>query len=647
MVNVLVRNTIETYPPEWRLIHEPLQNAIDSFLDSRGRPIPMGGRTPQVEVRLNLGSNTAVISDNGKGIPTSGFTNFLILGNGTKSGATVADHKHLLKGSQGVGIKSTVFTSEIFRVRTTSENKHWEMDLPSYANYSDPEFSGEVLEPEATATEEPSGTEVTVRLRDYTVAAFVRDRITQFFDDASLDYRSANALGQIPLEENRTTGPWDPMEILGRYFRRDSYAGCVSRSLGVGGLPEIRFKLKVCCDFLPEEQEKYNVPGTSAWVTGTAPESISRVAYIDYQELISKLPPRERPRIATDYQAIMEAGRKFDRPTVFHRTLGREDIERLLGHLRKRRTTDPASASLNILEPDEVAIDRNRTALERVNGAILFVASRRFQRTKLAHASSIALSVNGLPTDILLEFTGSELGYVPSVHFILDVDETLGYGKRNLPPRSKGVYNALGRDLWQNLHKLAGYLVAEDDEFDWTAAGTRFDRAMEFGKVLPDTDPRRAIAEDLMGRVTLPETEEDVVAAYFHMAGRGLVPPYRFVRLNDRTIYDGLTAAPKPPNSFQDGNLLTIEFKRSTSDLCRADESRRQRFEDIQLAIVWEASADEDLPIEYASVTREADISYPNYYSGANYRLKKNRNTVQVLALKDIFEAAVAARSAG
>ena len=53
-----------------------------------------------------------------------------------------------------------------------------------------------------------------------------------------------------------------------------------------------------------------------------------------------------------------------------------------------------------------------------------------------------------------------------------------------------------------------------------------------------------------------------------------------------------------------------MEFKRSTADLCEADLARRQNFEDIQLAIVWEATPDSDLPAAYVCVTRETDLGF-------------------------------------
>lgn len=643
MVRVLVTNTIETYPAEWRLIHEPIQNAIDSFLTDSGNPIPMGGEEPTVTVELHLGSNRVVVRDNGKGIPESGFTNFLFLGDGTKSTKTTASRRHLLMGSQGVGIKSTFFTSDLFRVKTACAGRAWEMSLPGFASFEDSNFDGDVSEPEAKRSEGHSGTEVEVRLSGYSVWDFVGERLRTFFETAGLDYKAADSSGKLTLDNGRKIGPFDPLRILTRYFKRESYAGCVSRTLSIAGLPPIKFELLVDCDFPASDQPKYHVPGTKPLVAGSKLLVTDSVAYLDYRDVIMQLAEKARPQIVSDYVRILELGRKFERPTVFYRVLAKDDVIRLLGNLRKRRSTDPTPDLPNILDEDPAALTRNHSALERVNGAVLFVASSRFQRTQLAHRSSFSLSVNGVPTDILLEISGSELGYVPSVHFVLDVNETLGYGKRNLAPRSKGLYNQLGKDLWRTLHKLAKLLVAEDEEFDWTNTGTPFDKPAEFANVIPQGTTTSARTLELLGRVTLPTTEEDVIGTYFHLAGKGFVPAYRFVRLNDRTIYDGLAIRPAPPAAFKENDLLIIEFKRDTADLCKSDETRRQRFEDIQLAIVWEASPDEDLPIDYVSVNHDADIGYSTYLPGANYRLKKGRNSVQVLALKDIYEGLLSA----
>jgi len=641
MVEALLRNTIETYPNEWRLINEPLQNAIDSFVDEKtGLPISNLPKVPHVTIALKLGSNLVTIRDNGCGVPLTHFSDFLILGAGTKGLPIAAPAKRLLKGSQGVGIKSTVFTSSYFHVRTVCDGQVWEKDLPGFSSYANPGFSEEIEEPEARETKEPSGTEIQVRLENYTVWDFVKERATEFFQTVGIDNSQVDPEGKVLLDDNpeRKVGPFAIERILMRYFKKDTYAGCVSRSLGLPNLPEVKFELALEYDFPADDQSKFSIPGVEPIPAGKFKSVTDRVGYVDFGELVSRLPPKHQPSIASDYKQLLQVGQKFDRPTVFYQILQKSDIIALLGSVRRRRPTDPPGPTPYVLVEDSGAVETNQTALDRINGGILFVSSRPFQRTVLGHKSSITLAVNGLPTDISLEVTGAALGYIPSVHFVLDVDERLGYGKRNLPPRSKGLYNQLAKDLWKNLHKLAGYIVSEQEDRDWTLTGVLFNPREELATIIDPATREGGALRRLLGRIAYPRTEEDVVGAYFFMSGAGLVPRQRFLRLNDVTVYDGLAADSESNSVPMAEELLTVEFKFSTLQLCQSEEQGRQRFQDIQLAIVWEATDQADLPPGYSSVAKEGDIGFAGYLPGANYRLKRGRNWVQVLALRDIFQ---------
>jgi len=366
---------------------------------------------------------------------------------------------------------------------------------------------------------------------------------------------------------------------------------------------------------------------------------------LNFAELIHQLPLRRRPDIVSDYKHILESGQHYSRPTVFYTVLTNDDFQQLLGTVRRRRPIDPHNEFPNILVHDANAIDRNRRALTKVNGGLMFVASRTFLRTVLAHKASASLSVNGIPTDLTIEITGAELGYLPGMHLVIDVDETLGYGKRNLAPTSKGAYNKFATDLWKTLHHLAGYIIGEEEERDLTVVGVRFNKPAEFRKIFDlgvDSNRRRA---ELLGRASLPESEEDVVATYFSMAARGLVPLYQFIRLSDITIYDGLALRTESIDAANEGDIIVVEFKPNTYELCKSDEARRQRFDEMQLAIVWEANDPADLPPNYTTLHREADIGYSGYLPGANHRVKRGRDSIQVIALKDIVEDALAGRA--
>jgi len=635
-VESLLENTIETYPDEWRLIHEPLQNAIDSFIDEgTERPIVTLPAEPTVKLELKLGTNSVVVTDNGKGVSLDNFQNFLFLGGGTKGNRIGANARKLLKGSQGVGIKATVFTSDHFKIRTVCSGKYWEKELPNFSEYSDPSFTGEIEEPPVIQTNEPSGTQVELTLKDYSVFKFITDRVKAFYEVIGIGDQDFDESGNIILDGKKL----DPLRIervLMRYFKTQSYVGDVSRRIFQGDLPRIKFELLLNCDFSKEKEQEFVIKGFKPLKSGDLISLDDWVEYLDFDAEINKLDPKKRPKIVTNYKEILENGKKFDQPTVFSQILNKDDIIKLLGKLRKRGKNDPPASTENILMDDNSKIVEYYSAIYKVNGAILYIAPRPFNRRFLVHRPTVTISVNGLPTDISLEITGGALGYVPSVHFILDVNETLGYGKRNLPSRSKGTYTALMKELWRNIQRLASFIVAEEEPRDRTVEGIHFDRNLENSKI-QDYDSREG--KELMqslGRCTVPETEEDVVSAYFFLAGKGLVYPYKFVRLNDRTVYDALSVHPSINSVPTPEQLITVEFKFSAKQLCESDEDGRQRFEDIQLAIVWKIGEIDDLP-EYSYQSKEGDTSNFKYLPSSNYRLKHGRHSLSVICLEDIL----------
>jgi hypothetical protein len=636
-VKSLLENTIETYPSEWRLIHEALQNSIDSFIDeTTGSPILNLPPDPTVRVELKLGSNSVKVSDNGKGVSINHFPDFLFLGSGTKGKRVPENVRKLLKGSQGVGIKATVFTSEHFKIRTICANKYWEKEFPNFSNYLDPNFTEEIEEPTEIVRNEPSGTELELALKNYSVLDFINDRVREFFEAIRLDDKKVDESGNLLFEDEKKAPKFRIEKVLMRYFKTQTYVGDISRRITAGVLPKIKFELILNCDFPKEDEQRYAIKGFWPMKAGDVITSIDTVEYLDFISEIKKIDKKLQPKIVTNYKEIMENGKKFEQLTVFSQVLTKQDIEDLTGKLKRRGKNDPPGSTENVLVRDNDKISANYLALYKINGAMLYIAPRPFNRRILGHRPTITVSVNGLPTDITLEVTGGALGYVPSVHFVLDVDETLGYGKRNLPPRSKGIYTALMRELWRNIQKLASFIVAEDETIDRTLTGTTFDLKEQWGKVIDKNSKEGRELLENFGRVTYPETEEDVVQAYFYLAGKGIVYPYKYVRLNDNTVYDALAVDLNSLSPLTPEQLVTVEFKYSAKQLCESNEEGRQRFQDIDLAIVWEIEEMDNFP-DYISVPKEGDVSEFKYPPSANYRLKHGRYTVPVICLKDIL----------
>ncbi|GAG89811.1 unnamed protein product, partial [marine sediment metagenome] len=59
-----------------------------------------------------------------------------------------------------------------------------------------------------------------------------------------------------------------------------------------------------------------------------------------------------------------------------------------------------------------------------------------------------------------------ELGYLLNIHFIIDLDTTLGYGKRNIPSVVKGQVDAFFADIFRLLRRLARAIVGERDAIE-------------------------------------------------------------------------------------------------------------------------------------------------------------------------------------
>lgn len=65
-----MRIAVETYHRDWRLLQEPLQNAIDSFIDQEtGKAINFEtNHKPTVSIIFDIDKDLVTVKDNGSGI---------------------------------------------------------------------------------------------------------------------------------------------------------------------------------------------------------------------------------------------------------------------------------------------------------------------------------------------------------------------------------------------------------------------------------------------------------------------------------------------------------------------------------------------------------------------------------------------------
>ena len=134
-----ILNKIHTYPFVGLVIHEALQNAVDSFFDLDSSEF-IHRESPTINITFDLNEGIIQVSDNGTGIDVKNLngllkTNFSPKGNLLKN-AELRDARRALKGSQGIGIKLTMLCTRKFELRTvyssSESNMTWRLEFDNW-----------------------------------------------------------------------------------------------------------------------------------------------------------------------------------------------------------------------------------------------------------------------------------------------------------------------------------------------------------------------------------------------------------------------------------------------------------------------------------------------------------------------------------
>ena len=144
---------------EWAFIKEPLQNALDSFY--YGEDSIAEREEYKITLTLDPAENTITIQDNGTGWPRDRVKALYKQNVGDKQSAGSTPTARRQKGSQGLGVKATLFQSKKLKVEARNEGDSWQLELTDFCDYSNtPEWINANLVPDiATRIEEGTLTE--------------------------------------------------------------------------------------------------------------------------------------------------------------------------------------------------------------------------------------------------------------------------------------------------------------------------------------------------------------------------------------------------------------------------------------------------------------------------------------------------------
>lgn len=221
---------------------------------------------------------------------------------------------------------------------------------------------------------------------------------------------------------------------------------------------------------------------------------------------------------------------------------------------------------------------------------------------------------------------------------MLDVDCTLGLGKRNIAPRTKGVIDAFYADVWAMLRRVCPALVGVREGKDPTDLSV-WDKEKEYDSY---NDRENLFRDRPLFFKTTPREEQEVIALFFELLGRKVLKGYFPFRVGgSRAAYDALffigdESTTKLPKKFPSRDLKTVEFKYRLSEIISDFDSQEKFLSDIDLVICWENDCAEDTS-EYNihSLEREGITPLP----GAQLRIQRATQSCQVLVLKDFVNS--------
>src|SRR6185295_8268236 len=280
--------------------------------------------------------------------------------------------------------------------------------------------------------------------------------------------------------------------------------------------------------------------------------------------------------------------------------LDKDQAKRLL--YRYRRQPDGSF----LLEPDHTLLSKHSRTLAILNGIYLVVGQRPYISKYFGIATKQLLSVNGLPTNIVLNPPRGALSYLNNVHILIDVDTKLGFGKRNIAGRTMGMINHFFVDAWSMIRKVAPEIVGlregkdptdvrvwiKEEEYD------NYQKQDNFLKNLP------------LYWKTIPLEEQEVIAFFFELLGRKVLTGYFPFRLGINSTYDGLfyideTGKDTIPSAFQARLLKQVEFKRNLSELIKNFDEESKFLVDIDLAVCWVNDCSDDGEYNITSLERD------------------------------------------
>jgi len=561
-----IQNTIGGYSNPSVVLGEAIQNAIDAICDNR-QHISKG----KIDLVIDVNNASVTVEDNGCGFPRN--ISLLFLGGGTKN------NLQNRKGKVGVGIKVCLFSSCYFSIRSNCGNNQtmWLeiLDGDQFATIQ----ALNILDP-LPADQNPLpniGTAVKYQFRSSDSGT---NKILDFIEDLVSEYGKGSLLStllqHLPNLPNQKY-PSPIAYLIASFLRRYTYVGdTCAATTGQSEYPAngIDIKINLRCT----NPSGYFSPEVLRWFSNTSSQTFTVPSrYFTIEDAISDLNVRGIPDTNVMNVPYGPGGGNLSTTQGFNARLLRQsaDYELLLQNSAGQITSPAISKYRSRLFP-------------KIN--FLYIAIGRIPSFEafLPNGTQRIISCNGTPTKNNLDISrGRNQEYVRCFDLVIDVQGTLNYGKTHLQETTLvGLVNDYINDVYTTvlLKAISSWVGRVDPSLTGTGMSQVTSRVS-----------RRDLGLVNYAVFKEPHEEQDVIALFFEMIGRGVFGSsfFRSYGISIKETYDGKgLLIPSSQTTFpqvnNDSQLQTIEFKKNASDIIIDFEQNTKDIKSINLVVCWE-----------------------------------------------------------
>jgi len=573
-----VKTAKDNYQTPWIVIHESLQNSLDAIYES--------GETGNITIILDADDQSVKIRDDGVGFP-HGDDGLRLLGlHGTnKDGDTRQG------GNLGYGIKTVICSTSVFRLQSVRDGSLWGFEIEDGHNINNSSFYEFSDKPSEKAE---SGTSAEYSFPNHEVS----EAINEIYESTPGIQKLNNYDSTVQHISEKDNYVDILKSLFEWYFRTKTYAANIDRLINgeQSNVPKVDISFKIKAES-KEGREEINEDVDDVVRLNNSTISVDfENKYWDVEDIFLK--SNEDHKAGLPFTLVNDVNipipdtleLKSEQVLIFKFT-SEEEYDNLVkypsgkyaGEVDGRGEGYYDGKLFHVMEGFYMVIGRKRYL------DMMMFPNNPERKTTFAR---------GIPTQDYITMESGKWGSSRSESTVaagIHVSDKLNLGKLQLSYRKRVNWirefytDAFKAHFKRISSQVARKEVTEEEDLNLPGDGDESTEYVDRPTIFEPGHPERGV-------IVEPKYENELIALFFDLVGRGFIDGYQFYGLSGSTRHDGKTEIKKPTRDYfrssitQDSKLCDVEFKTKLSKLANELENRtsRKRASQLQLAIVWE-----------------------------------------------------------